>query len=81
VSTDSEDYAWVSRKIGAETPFLRPAVLASDESTDLELFRRAINWTSQNEDHLPEYWIHLRPTTPLREPRILKATTNCSGIQ
>ena len=73
VSTDSEYYAWISRKFGAETPFLRPVELASDKSTDLEFFRHAINWTSENEGQVPEYWIHLRPTTPLRELSILTA--------
>ena len=31
-----------------------------------------MEWCSQNFDYTPEHWVHLRPTTPLREPRVLK---------
>ena len=32
VSTDSENYADISKKYGAEVPFLRPAKFAQDQS-------------------------------------------------
>lgn len=32
VTTDSEEYAAIARRYGAETPFLRPAHLATDKS-------------------------------------------------
>ena len=44
VSTDSEQYAEIARKYGAETPFLRPAEISGDRSTDIEFMRHAINW-------------------------------------
>lgn len=28
----------------------------------------AMSWIKENEGALPEYWVHLRPTTPLRDP-------------
>ena len=32
----------------------------------------AINWYQENKpSELPEYWIHLRPTTPLRDPKVM----------
>ena len=36
VSTDSEQYAEISRKYGAEVPFLRPAEISGDVSPDIE---------------------------------------------
>jgi N-acylneuraminate cytidylyltransferase len=30
-----------------------------------------MEWFKNNENFLPEYWFHLRPTTPLRKPKIL----------
>jgi CMP-N,N'-diacetyllegionaminic acid synthase len=72
VSTDSEEYARMAKQYGAETPFLRPAEISSDQSTDFEFMRHAMEWVSQHESSAPEYWLHLRPTTPLREPQILK---------
>ena len=36
----------------------------------------AMNWVSQNEVSLPEYWLHMRPTTPLRDPKIILKAIN-----
>ena len=72
VSTDSEDYAKIARKFGAETPFLRPAEISGDKSTDFELFSHSLNWFKQNENYTPEHILHLRPTTPLREPFVME---------
>ena len=72
VSTDSEEYAEIARKFGAEIPFLRPIQISGDKSTDFELFSHALNWFKQNENYTPEDILHLRPTTPLREPLIIE---------
>lgn len=66
VSTDSADYARIARDHGAETPFLRPADIAQDLSTDLEVFLHALNWLEENENYRPELCLHLRPTYPVR---------------
>ena len=71
VSTDSEEYAELSRSYGAETPFIRPVDISGDLATDIEFFRHAISWFQDNEDFTPEYLVHLRPTTPFRDPRVL----------
>lgn len=68
ISTDSEHYAKIGRQYGAEIPFLRPAELSGDTSTDLDFMLHAMQWVQENEGHCPKYWVHLRPTTPLREP-------------
>ena len=71
VSTDSKEIAEISKKYGAEVPFLRPAEFATDTSGDFEVFKHAMDWMKQNEGYLPEYWVHLRPTTPLRDPELV----------
>ena len=71
VSTDSEEYAKIARNYGAETPFIRPKNISGDLATDLEFFQHAIDWLQKNENFVPEYFIHLRPTTPFRDPKIL----------
>ncbi|MDT8406274.1 MAG: hypothetical protein RQ715_03385 [Methylococcales bacterium] len=68
VSTDSEHYAEIARKHGAETPFLRPDALATDEATDLAVFQHALGWLAENQDYHPDIVVHLRPTYPLRKP-------------
>ncbi|MDO8743413.1 MAG: acylneuraminate cytidylyltransferase family protein [Candidatus Azambacteria bacterium] len=71
VSTDSEEIAQVARKYGAEVPFMRPAEFAADTSGDFEVFKHAIEWLKENENYEPEYLVHLRPTTPLRESELI----------
>jgi len=71
VSTDSSKYADVARKYGAEVPFLRPDEISCDTSTDYDFVRHLLDWMLSNEGKLPEYLIHLRPTTPLREAKYI----------
>lgn len=73
VSTDSEHYADVARRYGAEVPFLRPVEFSGDHSVDLEFMTHAMTWARDCEGHLPEFWMHLRPTTPVRDPAHLDA--------
>jgi CMP-N-acetylneuraminic acid synthetase len=68
VSTDSERYAAIAREYGAQTPFLRPAELATDDATDLVVFQHALAWLRDHEDWIPEILVHLRPTYPRRDP-------------
>lgn len=69
VSTDSEEIAEISRKYGAEVPFLRPKEYAEDYSPDIDFVRHAILWFYENEGKIPKYFVHLRPTTPFRHPK------------
>jgi len=69
VSTDSEEYARIAREHGADVPFLRPAEIAGDLSTDLEVFTHALDWLREHEGYVPEICVHLRPTCPGREAR------------
>ncbi|MCW5796805.1 MAG: acylneuraminate cytidylyltransferase [Nitrospira sp.] len=66
VSTDSEVYADIARQHGAEVPFLRPPEISGDASTDLEVFRHALDWLIEHEGSAPQICVHLRPTHPLR---------------
>lgn len=68
VSTDSTEIQRISKKYGAETPFIRPAEFARDDSTDTHVVRHAIDWIRKNEGELPDLIVFLRPTTPGRKP-------------
>ena len=70
VSTDSEEYAQLSRTMGAEVPFLRPVELSGDLSTDYDFIKHALDWFSQNGGE-PDYIVHIRPTTPFRDPALI----------
>jgi YrbI family 3-deoxy-D-manno-octulosonate 8-phosphate phosphatase len=71
VTTDDEEIAGVARSCGAETPFLRPAELAQDRTTDLPVFQHALRWLAEHEQYHPEVVVHLRPTTPIRPPDLV----------
>jgi YrbI family 3-deoxy-D-manno-octulosonate 8-phosphate phosphatase len=66
-STDDPEIADVARQCGAETPFLRPAEFAQDNSTDLPLFQHALQWLDEHEGYKPDVVVQLRPTSPLRQ--------------
>lgn len=68
VDTDSEEIAGISKKFGAEIPYLRPKKFATDTSTDLDFMKHSIEWFKKNEKGIPDLIVHLRPTTPLRDP-------------
>jgi CMP-N,N'-diacetyllegionaminic acid synthase len=70
VSTDSEVYAAVARGAGAEAPFLRPAAISGDRSTDYEFIVHALDWLAAHSEE-PQTVVHIRPTTPLRDPTLV----------
>lgn len=70
VSTDSEEYARLCQGFGAEVPFLRPAEISGDQSTDYEFVIHALDWLAANGGE-PDYLVHIRVTTPLRDPMLI----------
>lgn len=65
VSTDDEEIAEISKKYGAEVPFLRPTELAQDKSTSIEVVQHAVSeLKKQGEEY--DYVMILQPTSPLR---------------
>jgi len=71
VSTEDEEIASVARSYGAQVPFLRPAELAEDDTTDLPVFQHALAWLQEHERYWPEVVVQLRPTSPLRPPDLV----------
>jgi CMP-N,N'-diacetyllegionaminic acid synthase len=70
VSTNSNEYAEIAKKAGAEVPFLRPESISQDKSTDFEFVSHALSYFN-NEGQIPDLIVHLRPTTPFRNPKIM----------
>jgi CMP-N-acetylneuraminic acid synthetase len=66
VSTDDEEIAQVSRRYGAEVPFIRPAAHAQDQTPDLPVFEHALTWLEEHQGYRPDIVVQLRPTSPLR---------------
>src|SRR3989344_126768 len=66
VSTDYEEIANVSKKYGADVPFLRPAELSQDKSTSMVVVQHALRWLKENQAEDYDYLMILQPTSPLR---------------
>lgn len=75
VSTDSQEYADFAIKLGAEAPFLRPAEISGDRSTDYDFVVHALDWLAAHGGE-PEFLVHIRPTTPYRAPALIDEAIN-----
>lgn len=73
VSTDSEEIASIAKLYGGEVPFIRPPEFAQDSSPDIDFVLHAIRYFQEHESVVPDYLVHLRPTTPLRNPKFIDA--------
>lgn len=65
VSTDSEEYAEIARKCGANVPFLRPNEISQDKSNANEYIIHTINEYRRLGKKF-DYFVLLQPTSPLR---------------
>ena len=71
VSTDSEEFAKIARKYGAEVPFLRPPELATDNCRDFSFMRHALDYFDSI-DEIYDIYVLLRPTSPLRPKGLIE---------
>ena len=71
-SSDSKKYLKIAKKAGCNNLILRRPKFSGDKTSDLEMFKDFIEFLKKNYAFLPEFIIHLRPTTPLRKNRILE---------
>ena len=76
VSTDSAEIADIAVKYGAEAPFIRPSEFAQDDSSDFEYLEHLIDFMENVEGESFEYLVHLRPTTPLRDLKVVEDGIN-----
>ena len=68
VSTDDKEIAEVSKKYGAEVPFMRPKELATDKSKGIDVVLHTIDWLKENDNRKQcDLLMLLQPTSPLRK--------------
>ena len=67
VSTDSEEIAAVAIKYGAEVPFIRPAKLARDTSSEWLVWQHALDYLEKNNSNKVDALVILPTTAPLRD--------------
>lgn len=71
VSTDSEQYADVAKKYGADVPFLRPVEIAGDLALDIEWIDFTLRKLKEMGQVFDCFSI-LRPTSPFRLPETIQ---------
>ncbi len=74
VSTDDHSISTVAKKYGAEVPFIRPAELADDHSSEYDAWKHGINEYKNIYQKEIDIFISLPATSPLRNREDIK---NC----
>ncbi len=65
VSTDDDEIAAVATTYGAAVPFMRPAELASDTASSLDVWRHAVDTMEARSGYRYDILILIQPTSPL----------------
>src|SRR3989344_5144335 len=73
VSTDSEEYAAVARIYGAETPYLRPAELATDTAPEFLYVKHMVEYLKEHEGYEPDIVVRMMATVPLQTAEKIEA--------
>jgi len=76
VSTDCPEIAEVSRKWGAQTPFLRPAKLSHDTANLGDVIAHTLQTLKLKEGYVPEAIVILYPTHPFRTRWLMEHLTS-----
>lgn len=71
LSTDTEEYAEIGRRYGAEAPFLRPVEMAGELSPDIEWVEYTLRRLQAGGRSFDGFSI-LRPTSPFRQPETIR---------
>jgi CMP-N-acetylneuraminic acid synthetase len=71
ISTDCEDIKSTAELFNVEVPFLRPKELANDTSLDIDYIKHTLQWLKKHKDYIPDMIVLLRPTTPLRDAKVI----------
>jgi len=77
VSTEDKEIADISKRYGAEVPFMRPDALAGDDVATVDVLLHTINWMEEEEKYNFDILVLLHTTTPLR---IVKDIDNCIAL-
>ena len=71
VSTDDQEISDISRKYGAEVPFLRPKKLSDDFTGTIPVIKHAIEWMNHNSKFKVEFACCIYSTAPFIEPQFI----------
>jgi CMP-N,N'-diacetyllegionaminic acid synthase len=68
ISTESSEIQDEARRYGVEVPFTRPAELASDTASSMDVILHAMNWFQEHTEERFDALMLLEPSSPLARP-------------
>jgi CMP-N,N'-diacetyllegionaminic acid synthase len=86
VSTDDDEIADISRRVGAEVPFMRPPELASDTARSIDVVQHATRFVEEQDGIKMDWIMLLQPTDPFRtaddilEALRIARSGNCDSV-
>jgi CMP-N-acetylneuraminic acid synthetase len=72
LSTEDPEIAAVGRAVGLDTPFMRPASLARDETPMVDVVEHAVTWLEREGGYPVTAIMLLQPTSPFRRAHRLR---------
>jgi len=76
VSTDDSEIAEISKKFGAQVPFVRPSELASDNAQSAPVIEHTLNFMEKLKGTQYDAILMLQPTSPLRTSQHIQESLN-----
>ena len=80
LSTDSQLYANIGSKFGAEVPFLRPKKLATSTAHHPEVVNHALKFVETKSQIKFDYVVMLQPTSPFRKSKHINEAIKKRGL-
>jgi CMP-N,N'-diacetyllegionaminic acid synthase len=76
-SSDSAKYIKISKKkYPCDIYQLRSKKISGKNSLDITFFKSIVRMLKKKKYKIPKYFVHLRPTCPIRDPRIISKAIN-----
>ena len=60
------------KKVWGRSPIPQACGVCTGHISGYRLYETCIQWLYENEGKVPEYLVHMRPTTPIRSPKIIE---------
>lgn len=70
-SSDSSKYFKIAKKFGWDISHKRDQKTSNDKANDLDVFKDFVLKFYKKNKFVPEFFVHLRPTTPLRDNKLI----------
>ncbi len=80
LTTEDSEIAAVGRAHGLETPFLRPADLASDTASMVDVVEHAVGWMEREGGFVASAVMLLQPTCPFRKPERIRQAVDLLAL-